>query len=150
MAQGKKQRKKKSRQNQNSKIASKHLSSSKARINSSRFRWKTTIADLDGEWGWNKIEIKLLFREIIPKLQNYETMTWGEIEGKDSHFIGVGKCSKEARKRLEELELDDLEELFSLRMSGRRRIWGRLQSSIFDILWWDPEHQVYPIEKKHT
>lgn len=23
---------------------------------------------LDGEWGWSKTEIKLLFREIIPKL----------------------------------------------------------------------------------
>lgn len=149
MAQGKKQRKKKSRQNQNLKIASKYPNFSKAIINSS-FQWRTSSADLDGEWGWSKVEIKLLFQEIIPKLQNYETMTWGQIEGKESHFIDVDKCSKEAQKRLEELELEDLEELFSLRIGSRKRIWGRLKSSIFQILWWDPEHQVYPVKKKRT
>ncbi len=150
MARGKNQRKKKSGRNKNSQITSKHLSSSEETINSSRFRWRTSSADLDGEWGWNKIGIKLLFREIIPKLQNYESMTWGEIRGEGSHFIEVGKCSKEARKRLRYLKLDDSEHLFSLRVSGRVRIWGRVQSSIFLILWWDPEHQVYPVEKKHT
>ena len=148
MAQGKKRRKGKSEQNP--KAASRHPSSPEVNTSGRRFRWRTANADLDGEWGWNKIEIKLLFLEIIPKLQNYESMTWSEIEGEGSHFIEAGKCSKEARKRLRYLKLDDSEHLFSLRISGRKRIWGRRQSSIFLILWWDPEHQVCPVEKKHT
>jgi hypothetical protein len=53
-------------------------------------------------------------------------------------------------ERLTEIRHDDLEELWSLRVSGKERIWAIRERSVFRVLWWDPEHHVYVVEKKHT
>jgi hypothetical protein len=64
--------------------------------------------------------------------------------------IPVHKLCAAARKRLTEVELDDLDELWELRPQGKERIWGVLDGNVFYVLWWDPEHQVCPAPKKHT
>ncbi len=96
---------------------------------------------------WNSVEIEVLLKNIIPKLQNYETMTWGKIIGKESHFIKPSKCSKEAQKRLSDTTLENTEQLFSLRIGSEARIFGIKESGMLYLLWWDPKHQVYPVEK---
>lgn len=45
---------------------------------------------------------------------------------------------------------DDLDQLFSLRLTVRKRVWGIKEGNIFWILWWDPEHEVCKSHKKHT
>jgi len=129
---------------------SKTASSTPSSVKNKRFRWNTESADLGGEYGWDKVEKDTLLKEVIPKLHDYENMTWGEIEGTESHFVDLDKCSREARKRLKEIELDDIEQLFSLRMNGKKRILGRRQGSILYLLWWDPEHQVCPSRRRNT
>ena len=34
--------------------------------------------------------------------------------------------------------------LFSVRLTGRIRLWGLRDVSILRVLWWDPEHTVCP------
>ncbi len=114
------------------------------------FRWSTQSADFHGRWGWDEVGVKVLFQEIIPKLQQHENRTWGEIEGSQSHFVYMDQCVGEARKRLREIGLDDVEQLFSLRLSGKKRVWGRCQQSVFQVLWWDPEHEVCPSTMRRT
>lgn len=77
-------------------------------------------------------------------------MTWAEIEGDKNHFMPVGKVSKDAKQRLREIGLDDRDTLFSFRLSGKQRLWGYREEAVLYILWWDPEHTVYPVAKKHT
>lgn len=113
------------------------------------FTWNTGRVDLDGAYGWNKATMKIVLQEIIPKLQNFGTTTWEEVKKTGSHFVDLDKCSKEARDRLEEMELE-IEQLFSLRLDGKKRIFGWEHKSIFHVLWWDPKHQVCPSQKKHT
>ena len=48
------------------------------------------------------------------------------------------------------LQLDDNETLISLRLKGRQRVWGIRILSVLNLLWWDPEHEVFHSEKKHT
>ena len=113
------------------------------------FTWNTGKVDLDGAYGWNNATMKMVLQKIIPKLQNFGTMTWEEVKKTKSHFIDLDKCSKEARDRLGEMELE-IEQLFSLRLDGKERIFGWEHKSIFHVLWWDPKHQVCPSQKKHT
>jgi hypothetical protein len=54
-----------------------------------------------------------------------------------------------AQKRAKELEWDD-SELFSLRLEGKLRLWGRRGGAILYLLWFDPEHLVCPSRKKDT
>jgi len=62
----------------------------------------------------------------------------------------VASIIKDAQKRLEELKLDDVDQLYSLRLNGRERLWGIRSNDKFSILWWDPEHQICPAPLKHT
>jgi hypothetical protein len=80
-------------------------------------------------YGWHNVGAALL-REIHEKLKNFETMTLAEILGRNNHMASVESLSREASKRLEELKLDDIEELLSLRLTGTNRIWGILEHNI--------------------
>lgn len=80
-------------------------------------------------------------------------MTWSEIlvdSKKQNHTIPIPELSKEAQSRLREIGNDDIDTLISLRLSGKRRVWGIRTGSTLSILWWDPEHRVCPSKKKHT
>ena len=83
-------------------------------------------------------------------LKNFETMLWNDILGRNNHAVLVSQISREAQVRLEDLKLDDNESLISLRLTGTQRIWGIRIGNILQLLWWDPNHEVCPSEKKHT
>ena len=119
-------------------------------IGARTFSWRVGCVDLDGKWGWERVKIKLLFSAIIPKLQHYATMNWGSVEGADSHFVSFDQLCDAAQTRLVELRKEDISELFSLRMAGKKRIWGHRDLACLNLLWWDPNHEVCPSSKKHT
>lgn len=91
---------------------------------------------------------------IIPQtLANYESMNWREIlQNRNSgcHSIPASKLCSSAQERLAELRQDDTDDLISLRKAGKERIWGIKDRDVLKILWWDPNHEVYPVELKHT
>jgi len=102
--------------------------------------------------GWQELEPDKL-NEIRDKLSNFESMTWHEIlvkAKKQHHSIPVGDFPGAAQTRLQELKLDDVDELVSLRLKGRERIYGVRQAGALLLLWWDPSHAIYPAKKKHT
>lgn len=74
-------------------------------------------------------------------------MTWAEI---DSHrscgFMPVSELSKDAREYLVETQRDDVDQLYKLRLDKRARIWGIRRGDKLRILWWDPDHTVYPMD----
>lgn len=114
--------------------------------------WQFRGIDLDSscEWGWEKSTREVL-KKLVERLSSFELMTWQQIEeGTGSHPIEMEDLCSDARKRLADLKQDDLDELFSLRISGKERVWGIREEHVLRILWWDPEHSVCPSEKKHT
>lgn len=121
-------------------------------ISVKNFCWKVdpNIIDKCGRWGWKKAKYEDLFDDIIITLQNCEGRTWADVEGKSNHFISVERICKQAQKRLIELDLEDNEDLFSLRINGKKRLWGIRRGSQLLLLWWDPEHEICPSNKKHT
>lgn len=72
-------------------------------------------------------------------------MTYGEIEGRQNHQIPVKQLGKAARDRLMQLGFDDFDSLLSLRVTQTERIWGVKAANGISLLWWDPEHTVYPM-----
>lgn len=114
--------------------------------------WRISKMELASCYGWQNIDGEKL-KEIQTKLSNYESMTWGEIlidSKKQNHIVSINTLSKLARQRLTEMNLDDLDELTSLRLSGTERIWGKFNKGVMELLWWDPKHEVYPTQKKNT
>ncbi|MDO8282710.1 MAG: hypothetical protein Q7U10_08860 [Thermodesulfovibrionia bacterium] len=122
-------------------------------INQKRPVWRMGMIDFEGQWGWGNLNSADAFKTIQNRLKSFETMTWGEIATKriskgspQNHFMPVSKICKDARDRLKELNLDDLDELYSLRFAARERLWGIRQAEILYILWWDHNHSVFPMQ----
>jgi len=116
-------------------------------------RWLFSCLDLDGPFGWNQLRTSKaeVAHTIKDRLAHFESMTWGEIlleAKKQNHSIEVSKIIKEAQDRLIHLELNDVDQLISLRVGGAPRIWGLQKGEALAILWWDPEHKIYPTGKR--
>ena len=117
--------------------------------------WRLGRVDLYGEWGWLKIKDAKVLLHIIGRLRGFESTTWGEIEkkknsggGKQNHPIPIDRICRDALKRLEEINLDDIDELYQLRIGSKQRLWGIRDNEALKILWWDPKHTVYPVQKR--
>ncbi len=113
--------------------------------------WQFNEIDWGGLWGWHKLEAKK-WQENLPKLGHFETRTWADIKSDgNNHVVDIQNSpNPEVLKRLAEIHQDDIDELFSLRLSGKERLWGILDNHILKILWWDMNHEVWPSKKKHT
>lgn len=117
---------------------------------SQRPSWRVSLLDVDGPWGIQKVTKEYFIEKILPKLQDFETMYWNEILNANSHEISRNKIIKAAQERLEQLTTTDFDNLVSLRLKGKERIWGIRERNILKILWWDSEHEICPSKKKHT
>ena len=123
--------------------------------------WAFGIVDLEGPWGWRTEAGRVWWSEILPKLQDFESMTWEEImraaggrtRGNNSHFVSVESLTRQARDRLTEIRQEDVSELFSLRLTATARIYGIRDRRALKLLWYDPNHgtntrAVYPVRSR--
>lgn len=128
--------------------------SPKAAISPSSFlkdrpSWRVRSMEFSDPFGWHIINGSKII-DIQSRLASFETMIWSEIIGPNNHSISKKDICVEAQKWLVQINQDDIDELFSLRLAGKERIFGILEGNVLRILWWDPSHQIYPSPKKHT
>lgn len=121
--------------------------------------WVFTNCDtsLDSRWRFTQDRLSETFwRTILPKLKDFESMTYSEIligGKKSNHSNDVSSMNKVAQDRLRELKIE-AEALVSLRINGKCRIYGYIENG-FNILWFDDDHGdnktcVYRSILKHT
>ncbi|OKH29650.1 hypothetical protein NIES2101_43170 [Calothrix sp. HK-06] len=114
--------------------------------------WRVSKIEMVDPYGWHNLDARTLLY-IKDKLANFESMTWSEIlvEGKKfNHSVNVQDLCTEAQTRLRETKQDDLDQLVSLRLTGKQRVWGILDQGVMTLLWWDPEHDVCPSQLRNT
>jgi hypothetical protein len=107
--------------------------------------WRLSTLDLDGLWGWRRLDEAAL-RELHDKLRGFESMTAGEVFGpnRGHKHIPIENLPHAALRRLQELQLDDEDGLCELRIRGASRVWGFRRGNVIHVLWWDPDHTVFP------
>ncbi|MCC7491616.1 MAG: hypothetical protein IT204_04685 [Fimbriimonadaceae bacterium] len=111
--------------------------------------WSLASADQDGRWSLYGLTAATL-ADLLRRLGEMEAASWQDHRLRGSHQIAVGDLVAEARQRLETLGQDDIDELFSLRLNGKPRLWGILDGRVLKILWYDPDHEVCPSHLRHT
>lgn len=114
--------------------------------------WQISILEMYDSFGWHEIDRDTL-NEIRKKISNFESMTWNEILVRDSHrnhFVAIPRICREAQDRLQELRLDDIDGVTSLRLSGLERVWGIRDGAVLKLLWWDPDHSICPSLPRYT
>lgn len=100
----------------------------------------------DGTRKWGAIEKNEAVNlwDIVTRIKGFETMTWEILRGDRtiSHYP-YENLSNECHEALLEIRMDEFDELWSLPLSGRKRLWGVRVDMFFLVLWYDPEHNVY-------
>ena len=104
--------------------------------------WRFARVDLAGSWWWGELASEHV-AELQQQLADLETQTVHALTNSDElKPIAVTDIAREAQQRLRDIEQEDVDELWELRLRDRRRVWGIVQGSFFYLLWWDPSHTV--------
>lgn len=93
---------------------------------------------------------------ILDSLMGFEGLKWQEIKlasggkrsGTNNHFIGKDELCKDAQEYMDQYQLDD--QIFSLRISGKERLFGQIDNGVFVIHWYDENHEICPSTKRNT
>lgn len=89
---------------------------------------------------------------ILRFLHDVERMTpqaaFGGYPGKDYDIDGIP--NDVAKGRLVELGYDDEDRITRFQLTGQQRLYGFRRGARFYALWWDPGHDIWPSQKKHT
>ena len=57
----------------------------------------------------------------------------------------------DAKRQLANRERDDATEIARIRIGATKRIYAvKTPRGVFEILWWDPDHETYPTEPRNT
>lgn len=118
-----------------------------------RLCWRFTHVDNDGDWGFRNVDPQTLC-EIMTHLRDFESMTLNAVfhnggePGKDYEVEQIP--NQDALKRLVEKNLADQTKISRLRLGGKPRLYGFLRGNVFYVVFWDPEHDIWPSNKKHT
>ena len=107
--------------------------------------WSFSDCDTDEccDWALYKSRLTDTFWDfILPKLCAFESMTWSKIlieAKKQNHSISLEKLNKVAKDRLADLQIE-AEDIYSLRLSGKIRLYGFLVGPAYHIIWYDEDH----------
>ena len=112
--------------------------------------WRFSSVDRNGLFAWSALTEPETYKDAMEKLHQFETMEETDMRRGGSHPVEISQLCKPARDRLAAIELDDLDELMSFRLTGSGRIWCRMDRNMMLVLWWDPDHAACPSLKKHT
>ena len=114
--------------------------------NAKHFAWRCNWIDLGGPWSFHRADSEQLWREIVPRLHELESMTWAEVYGKrdgSTHPMPTTVIEDDAKTRLSELGRTEYDSLFQINVRGKIRLWGIRDRAFLYLLWFDPEHTVY-------
>src|SRR5262249_11744580 len=131
------------------------LGANPASIYNMPMTWTVEDADRQGDWSWGPRDWdKEHWNNILaPKLVQFQTMLWREIEAAvtDSghrmhHSMPVDAICDESQARLIELEKAESDDIYRFRLGNKRRLWGFRIVNSFEVLWYDPLHKIYPTD----
>ncbi len=112
--------------------------------------WRfSKLAPLESKWAIRSGD-ETIKKDILSKLIHFETMTWMDIKSSQthkSHNVNIDKIITPAQKELVALNIYE-DQIFSLRLAGKERIWGILSRGVLEIIWYDPKHEICPSTKK--
>lgn len=117
-----------------------------------RVCWRFTHADREGRWGLQNLTIEA-WNSIVERLVQFETMTVQELRESSvycEYELSSNRLLAAALKRLEELDLGDMTKIGRFRIFKQPRLYGFMHDNVFHVLWWDPNHEIYPWEPRNT
>jgi hypothetical protein len=110
-----------------------------------------SFTHFDGhDWRKHSSDSHSSFCDVSDKLKAYSQRKWRDIlsDVDRDHPAVPSQLDPEAQQRLIDLGHTDIDELFRFRFTGTQRLWGFRDRAFFIVLWWDPDHMVWPMAKE--
>jgi len=127
-----------------------HTSNEINKVESRLFRWRinSNYIDLDHkEWGWGNLDIGGFFGILEKHLHRYETTEWKELKRQEScHPLPIEEIVPRAQERICN-KCPGVDSLFQVSVGQIPRVWGVRKEDILYLVWYDPEHTVYPVKR---
>lgn len=112
--------------------------------------WRLSAADIGGPFSCGQFAHDD-FRLLWDRLRAFEKMNAAQLGQAESlHGVPTANISRKAKARLEEIRLDDIDIIYGFHIMGLCRLWCMKHENILSVLWWDRNHEVYPVGKKYT
>ena len=112
--------------------------------------WRVSLLEMHTPFGWTNVDEGSILK-IRERLGSLESSKWKDFfPNYRNHFIKLTSLCKDARDHLERMQQDDIDSVVSLGVTQTGRIFGILEHNILKILWWDPDHQICPMDKPNT
>jgi len=118
-----------------------------------RICWRFRHADHEGPWCFHETANGDLC-DVLAQLAQFESMKVGELfpgggyPGKDYNVEEIP--TSQAHERLDAIGLADMTKISVLRLGGQPRLYGFRDGNVFHVVWWDPQHEIWPSRLKHT
>jgi hypothetical protein len=114
-----------------------------------KIAWRVSKIQLVDPYGWHSLDAAGVY-QMKQKLGYLERSTWKDVfvrDARNNHSIRSDqlKCSI-ARKWMAE-NMPDQPLLWTIRISARERIWGIISEAAYQIIFWDPDHLIWPVPK---
>lgn len=123
--------------------------------------WCPSLSDLEESWSWGELRQwseEEWQSEILRELEGLRSQTWSEIarmttgeakrrknRRKKHHPQPIADIASEAKKRWLELDLEQFETAYRFRLGGSKRAWGFQSGAHFYLVWYEREHNIYPL-----
>jgi hypothetical protein len=118
-------------------------------FNQRKAAWRVGKVQMADPYGWHTLDLAAI-GYIREKLGAFESMTWSEIfvvAKKQNHDILVSELRCEIARRWMKRNMPDQDRLWTLRFSGAERVWGIFSDGVYQIIFWDPLHKIYPTQR---
>ena len=120
-----------------------------------KMEWNIDSADREESWSWGVARDwgdEAWNDTLKPKLLSFQEMLWREIEAATTntghhmhHSMSRDSICAEAQARLDYLQNDE-EDIYRFRLGNLKRLWGFRTVNVFEVLWYDPQHRIYPTD----
>lgn len=116
-----------------------------------RVCWRFTHADRESQWGLQHLTTET-WHAILERLMHFETMTVQELRESSvyTEYDLPSRMTPASLRRLEEMNLGDMTKIGRFRVWKQPRLYGFMEGNVFHVLWWDPQHEIYPWEPRNT
>jgi hypothetical protein len=114
--------------------------------------WKISSVDSEHPKPWLSIEGPETLAELIDQLRHLERFTWRTVMHASEHnheWEDTSRWEANSRERARTLTLDDQSSWFQLELGRRGRLFGFRNTYVFNIVWWDRDHEVYPTARRN-
>lgn len=117
--------------------------------------WLFDWLDRSGTFSFDLSRPDFNHREFLEKMIQYSNVTWAIIKqqthdaGKSKHhYLPYEKLSPQAQERIKAKHLEQYTDaIFSFSFRNLLRVIGVRDGAKFHVIWYDPQHQFYPVKK---